>query len=398
MNFHLKRALFTLLLSAFLSTSVALGQERFTVTIEGKDGYLKSFQKRAELKLARSTKFCRGFTMPKMISQWKCVPTGEGMRKCSAKAKCGLINKVFSRTTETRRLREELKKIGYTRHKFPMIVSKKPLVTPHRSRYVDEIQRRRENERVAEERSLRKRIKERTQKAKAELTEYDEFAQLEKELDIETKKSTPAERREALDEFSKVTLAEDRKQLEGNVEGVAPFVLERQTNNSGDEEVIRIKRRDDRIPEDRTIQLLSFSTALTSIGDSAGNSVATVDVAWTPRWQFSPSLAARGRVGGHFYSVEIVEGEDPETFLIYDVAGELEWFPFEDSGWYATGSLGIQSWASTTGGAFSMVSVGAGYQFNFSQAKVFDRVFFNYSTVGNEEGNSELKLGVGITF
>ncbi len=384
----------------FLMTiGFAYGQERFSVSIKGKERLLPSFQRRAELTLARSTKFCRGFTMPKKVGSWQCSSFGEGLKKCVAKYKCGLINKNFSRVTETRRIRKELKQVGMTRSKFPMVVSKKPLRTPDRRRYADKVQRERDNRRLSQKRELRERIKERTQRVKNELTEFDEFAQLEKELAIETKVSTPQERKETLDDFSKVTMAEDRRQLENNKEEFAPFVLERETNNSGDEEIIRIKKRgEEDVVKETPFKIFSFATALTSVGDANGSSVATIDIAWTPRWRFTPSLAARGRVGGHFFSVEIVEGEDPETFIVYDVAAELEWFPWDSTGLYGTAGLGVQSWTSTTGGAFSVVSLGAGYLFDYSKGKVIDRVFLNYARVGNEDSNTELKLGIGVTF
>lgn len=398
MKFSQVRQIFFLCVLFFMGLDFAHGQERFSVSIQGKERLLPSFQRRAELRLARSTKFCRGFTMPKKVGSWQCSSTGEGIKKCVAQYKCGLINESFSRITETRRLRNELKQVGMTKTKFPMIVSKKPLQTPNRRRYADVVKSQREERRLSQKRELRERIKARTQRVKKELTEFDEFAQLEKELAIETKRTTPEERKETLDDFSKVTMAEDRRQIENNQEEYAPFVLEREKSNSGDEEIIRIKKRGEEVVDTSPIKLFSFSTALASIGDANGNSVATVDLAWTPRWQFSSSLAARGRVGGHFFSVEIVEGEDPETFIVYDVAAELEWFPWDATGFYATGGLGIQSWTSTTGGAFSVVSLGAGYLFNYSKGKILDRVFLNYSQVGNENSNTELKLGVGVTF
>lgn len=387
----------SLLMCFFLAEKVQ-ARDKFYVTIEGKRSSIKSFQKRAELKMARSTDFCRGFTMPKLISAWACQPSKKGMTKCRGKYMCDLVNKNFSRLSESRRLTKELSNIGRTRESFTMIVGKRPLKNPNKYRYVDAVKRKRESARMAQKRVLKQEIKKRTAKLQEEMTEYDEFAQLEKELNIQPTPTNPSQRKESVDALSSNSLAEDRRQLKENVEEIAPFRMERVRSNNGNEEVIRIKKREDIVPEDRTFQILSFSGALTQVQDSNASSVATADVAWTPRWQFANKWAFRGRLGGHFISAEIVDGEDPETFLVYDLAGELEWFPFSGNGFYLQGGLGVQSWTSTTGGAFSTVSMGGGYLFDFNSVKIVDRLFLSYTSVGNDAANTELKLGIGVSF
>jgi hypothetical protein len=396
--YHLRPLiLFALTLASFFLSSSA-NAKPFYVTIEGKRTAIKSFQKRAELKMARSTDFCRGFTMPELISVWSCRPSGKGLSKCKAKYDCGLVRKNFSRISETRRLKNELSSIGRTRDSFTMMVGKRPLKNPSKYRYVEAIKQKRESARVARKELLKKQIKKRTKKLKEEMTEYDEFAQLEKELDITPQQSTPSQRKESVDSLSSNSLAEDRRQLQDNQELVAPFRMERSRSNNGNEEIIRIKKREDIVPEDRTFQILSFSGALTQVQDSNASSVATADVAWTPRWQYSPNWAFRGRLGGHFISAEIVKGDNPETFLVYDLTGELEWFPFTGNGFYLQGGLGIQSWTSTTGGAFSTFSMGGGYLFDFNSVKIIDRIFLSYTSVGNDAANTEMRFGIGISF
>lgn len=389
-------SLLIVLLSFTLTESYAA--KAFYVTIEGKRSSMESFKKRAELKMARSTDFCRGFTMPRLISTWSCQPSKRGETQCRGKYTCDLVNKNFSRLSETRRLKKELGSIGRTRESFTMVVGKRPLKNPNKYRYVEKINRERDSLRMARKQVLKKEIKERTKKLQQEMTEYDEFAALEKELEITPKKASPSERKDSIDSLSTNSLAEDRRQLQDNQELVAPFRMERTRSNNGNEEVIRIKKREDIVPEDRTFQILSFSGALTQVQDSNASSVATADVAWTPRWQFSSKWAFRGRLGGHFISAEIVEGEDPETFLVYDLAGELEWFPFSGNGFYLQGGLGVQSWTSTTGGAFGTVSMGGGYLFDFNSVKIVDRLFLSYTTVGNDAANTELKVGIGVSF
>lgn len=387
------------LLGALLSLSVLASDEKpFFVTIEGKRSLVQSYQKRAELKMARSTDFCRGFKMPKLIGVWQCQPSSQGLSKCRSKYMCDHVTKNFSRLSESRRLTKELNSIGRTSSSFTMVVAKKPFRNPNKYRYVDQIKRQRESYRMAESSALRRQIKTRTKKLQEEMTEYDEFAQLEKELSIETKPSTPEERKGSVDSLSSNALAEDRRQLDSNQEDIAPFRMERVKSNNGNEEIIRIKKKEDEVPEDRRFQILSFSGAMTRVQDANANSVATADVAWTPRWQFGEKWAFRGKLGGHFISAEVVEGEEAETFLVYDLGGDLEWTPFTSSGFYLNAGLGIQSWTSTTGGAFSTVSFGAGYLFDFNKVKVVDRIFVNYSTVGNEASNTELKVGIGVSF
>lgn len=388
-----------LAVAVFLAPAYASSSKPFYVTIDGKRSLIESYKKRAELKMARSTDFCRGFKMPKLIGLWQCQPSTKGKSKCRAKYNCSHINKSFSRLSETRRLTKELNYVGRSRSSFTMVVAKKPFRNPNKYRYMDEIKEKRQEYRTAERRALKRLIKKRTQKLKEEMTEYDEFAQLEKELAIETRASSPAQRKNSIDELSSNSLAEDRRLLDDNIEEVAPFRMERVKSNTGNEEIIRIKKKDDEIPRDRKFQILSFSGAMTRVQDNNASSVATADVAWTPRWMFSPKWAFRGRLGGHFISAEIEDGaEEAETFLVYDLAGEFEYYLWEESGFFVSSGLGIQSWTSTTGGAFSTFSLGAGYLFDFNKVKVVDRLFVTYTSVGNEASNTELKVGIGVSF
>lgn len=386
------------ILSLGRGASAALDTDPFRVSIEGPKRYIQIYQKRAELKMAKSTDFCRGFTMPKLVSRWSCRPSDGNKYNCTSAFKCSLISKNFSRTSETKRLRKELGGLPRVRNSFAMVVGKKPLKNPNKYRYVDQVRRRRQEARVVEKKELRQKVKERTQKLKSQLTEFDEFAQLEKELSIQADPMNPTARKEKVDELSTTSLTEDRKQIAAQNEEVAPFRMERVKSNNGNEEVITIKRNEKEIPSDRKFQILSFSAAMTRVTDENASSVATADVAWTPRWQFGEKWAFRGRLGGHFISSEIVEGEDPETFLVYDLGGDLEWFPFSGNGFYLNGGLGIQSWTSTTGGSFSTMTMGGGYLFDYNKGKIVDRIFVSLTSVGNESSNQELKVGIGTSF
>lgn len=396
----MKSITITLSILIFSLVQAGLGQVQaaFPVTIEGKRGLIESYKKRAELKMARSTDFCRGFTMPRLIGSWQCRPSAKGKVKCRSKFKCQLVNKSFSRVSETRRIRSEMKRIGRSSSSFTMVVGKSPLRNPNKYRYVEQIKRKRSSMRAVQKQAIKNKIKKRTAKLQEEMTEYDEFAQLEKELAIETKSANPSDRKASVDNLSSNSLAEDRRQLDDNQELVAPFRMERQKSNTGNEEVIRITKREDEVSKDRRFQILSFSGAMARIQDNNASSVSTADFAWTPRWQFGEKWAFRGRLGGHIISAEITEGADAETFLVYDLGGDLEWFPFVTNGLYLSGGLGVQSWTSTTGGAFSTVSFGGGYLFDFNKVKIIDRIFFNYTSVGNEAANTELKVGIGLSF
>lgn len=381
------------------SSALADNDRPFKVKINGPRRYIDVYKKRAELKMAKSTDFCRGFTMPRLIGSWQCRPSEGKKYQCTANYYCSLVSKNFSRVSESKRLRKDLQGLPRVRSTFAMVVSKKPLRNPNKYRYVEEIQKKRNAARIVEKRDLRKKVKERTLKLKNQMTEFDEFAQLEKELAINTEPTNPGTRKAKVDELSTTSLEEDRKQISNQVEDAAPFRMERVTSNDGNEEIIRIKKKDDEpVEKDRRFQVLSFSGAMARVTDSNASSVATADIAWTPRWQFGDSWAFRGRLGGHFISAEIVDGEDPETFLVYDLAGQFEYFPFSSTGFYLNAGLGIQSWTSTTGGSFSTLSLGGGYLFDFNKAKIVDRLFLSYTSVGNDSANKELKVGIGVTF
>jgi len=210
---------------------------------------------------------------------------------------------------------------------------------------------------------------------------------------------TAGQRKAKIDDLSSTSLEEDKKQLGGQTAEVAPFRLERVKSNRGNEEIIRIKRADDApVEKERRFQLFSFSGAITRVTDANASSVATADVGWTPSYRFSDKWGFRGRLGGKFISSEIVVGEDPETFLVYDLAGDFEYFPFLGRGFFLNAGLGIQSWTSSTGGSFSTLSLGAGWLFDFNKAKIVDRLFVTYTSVGNEAANKEMRFGIGVSF
>ncbi len=384
-----------LLSSAFAVT----GNESFNVVIEGRSNTIESYQKRAELKLARSTNFCRGFYLPEKIGAWGCEPVGSGKMKCTSKYKCGLINKTFSRVTESKRIRLELKKVPTDKRPFSMHVSKKSLRTPSKRHYVREVNRKRQQAYNSQKAIIKRQVKERANKIKLEMTEYDEFSKLEEELAIERTQSGHSVSKNKVDNLSSNDLEEDQSQLKEDLTGII-YRMERTESNSGDEEIIRISKGvkgDKEIPMRRKLKLLAFSGAMTQVQDVNDNTVATFDLAWTPRFKYSDKWAFRGRLGGHFISVEPLDGFDSETFLVYELGAEAEYTLFDD-GYYLSAGLGFQSWGSTAGGTFTAVSIGGGYHFEFNKLKIFDRVFASYTAIGNEASNKELKIGLGVSF
>lgn len=368
----------------------------FKVSIEGPRTYMEIYKKRAELKLVRSADFCRGYTMPHLKGKWTCMPSDNLQNKCVGEFTCKLINIKFSRVSESKRIRKELKSFPKNKSPFTMIVSKNPLKNPSKYRYIDRAKKYGERPETRTKRLLNEKVKKRTKYLKNKLTEFDEFEALEKELGIKTKSLTSSPKKEKVDKDITTVFSDEEEETESLDD--AAFIVEKIESNTGKEEIIKIKRRDNNIPVESKIHYLSFTAAMTRVTDSRESAIATADIAWTPRYKFNQKFTGRGRVGGHYISSEVVEGENPETFLVYDLGGELEWFPLKGKNFYLNGGLGLQSWSSSVGGVFSTITLGGGFYFKYNKAKVVERLFLSLTNVGNDNSNKEFKVGLGATF
>lgn len=389
----------------------------FNVSLSGDLNYLKSFQLRAELKLARSTDFCRGFTIPTPKSAWKCDRIGGGEAKCLAKFECGMIKKGFSRKSETIRLTREIRKLNMAKKKFAMVISRRPFKNINRYKLAKEVAKKRRAKLVEmkqakadrkrqEEAILRKQIKLRSKRLKNEMTEMSEFAQLEQELDVATQKkktdsSIANSRIETVEQMEAEALAADQVELNSSDEESGVFGEDKELAQLESEEEFLSDESEE--PETVTtestskLKLLSFGTGMYSISDSEDNAVTTFGLLWSPLWRLNKNWHVKGNVSWHPFSAVVDINAEAESFNIIEIGADLEW-RILDGGLYVSAGYAIQNWGSSVGGSFSAISLGGGYYFEERKDRLIDYIFVKQVSVSNETSNVELVGGLGFIF
>ena len=383
--------LFFILFPILLSFKVqASGNEPFKVKIQAKTAFIETYQKRAEYKMAKSIDFCRGFYIPVPANSWSCRPIGNQKSECQVQYRCRLGHKNLSRLTETRRIKGELNKLPRTRDRFKLIVGKRPVKNPRLAARLK--MRAQKKRRIQNKVTARKQLVQNARKVKQEVQEFDEFAALEKELNIENS-NTRGNSLAVFEEEQKKQAAEDKKQMQ--VDSKPKFVLEQSNSTDGKSKLFKVKPIEEKKKRsDSKHKLLAFTASLAKVEDQNANSVASMDAAWTPRWRISDNWKFVGRLGGH--AIKAFVADESETFFVYDLSGSLEWSITDNI--YVEGGLGIQKWNSSTGGSFGTNELGIGYQFDLYKLAVVDRVFFKYKAVGNDDKNVETFFGLGISF
>ncbi len=395
----------------------------FNVTLTGDFNYIQSFQLRSELKLARSTDFCRGYTIPARNSEWDCKRVGGGESTCNAQFKCALIKKGFSRKSETIRISQAIKNLSMPKKKFTMVVAKKPFKNMDRYEFVKQREAKQRDERLAmmkrkerEEELLNRQIKVRAKRLKNEMTEMDDFSKLEEELGQATTSKKQRSRSNSVNENKMETMegmeseaiAADSKEVDNSVfeneednaelsvfENEEEKSAEKQSDQDSQDSLNSDKGEVESTPS--KWKWLSFGAGMFSISDSEENSITTFGLMWSPIWTLSPSWAVKGNLSWHPFSAIVDLNEEAESFNIIEYGAQLEWKPFEN-GFYLSAGYGIQSWGSSIGGSFSALSLGGGYYFEEKKDRLIDYLFVKQVSVSNETTNVELVGGLGFIF
>lgn len=387
---RLSSIIFILILSFTFSTNVAAVDQNapFYVSISGKRGLLPYMKKRTELKMARSVEFCRGFYMPTPMTTWSCKKSAPKVSSCKIRYKCQLINRNFSRLTETRKITRELNKVSSRSGKFKIQISKNS-ISSYRKMRLARYKKQGLPDRLKRG-SVKNKMKKRLAEARDEIDKFDEFGMKAYKRTSKKKIKTSAEARNF--DFAELERQEEKKEKDDE----AAYQLDLVTSTDGGERLYKVRKKDGDKYEDSSdpLRLAAFSGAITKVADINDNSVATTEVAWAPRYRFAENWTIRGHLGGHYLKANI--NEEDETFLVWDVGGVLEYDIWK--GLYAELGTGIQKWSSSLGGSFSTMTMGAGWRFNFYQVKIVDRIFASLTSVGNEDKNSEFKMGIGISF
>lgn len=336
----------------------------FMLEVKSNSNSIDYYQTKSHWQLMKGDQTCRGFYLPRPRSAWKCSEENN-QTACSREFECVLSNKNYNRKNEIARLGNQLKKMRPQSSQVVASVKTEKLLNVEKSKP------RPKKVEVVETRSTSKKI-------------------------VPVKKVTSLEQKRELDEFQDFSEKEDMKQME-SIKLEPKYVVQQDRSLDGRTTVFKVRPKEDKdiIDEGRQPFLpLSFAGSMTKISDQTANSLSTTDVAWTPRYRFKNSWGMRGHAGGHFIKATV--DDVSETFLVMDFALYAEFFLTDNI--YLDGGMGIQKWNSTTGGAFSTMGFGGGYQFDFHQIKIVDRIFVSYNSVGNEEKNKELKVGIGLSF
>ena len=374
-----------------------VNRKPFKISISGKTQAIKSLKKRAELKMARSTSYCRGFHMPKAISTWSCKASAPRTSTCRLQYRCKPTTTKFNRTSEVRRLRKDLSKMRVFKDRLRIKVSRKPY-----------------RKKVYKTKKLVRKLKSAKALPKPKPTPIPNIKApkpvasktvLDKELEELSKFNKSDEMDEALvkseldedlSEGLEDDFDEDLEELNESVEDKTKNLKKKKASSDYSDDVGEDddEGSDDSPYSSNPAKLAAFSLDLIQIADDF-DSLVTMGLSWTPRKDFNSKIGMRGQFG--LKSLKIFSGTAfEETFLVYELGMYLN-LNF-NANLYAEVGYVLQKWNNTAGDSQSAFSFGAGYKFTSNIMKVFDRIYVDYSTVSNDTSNRELKFSLGVSF
>ncbi|TNF26989.1 MAG: hypothetical protein EP319_12540 [Deltaproteobacteria bacterium] len=371
----------------------------YEVSVTGSDESIEYLKLSADYKTLKSTKYCRGAFLPVGRGEWWCSESAKGKQTCTRTFQCARVSKSRSLVTESRRIKEEMKEVKYrVSGKHRIWVSKAPGTVSKRLRKY-------KNEKEPEDFSevqymgagpIRGKV---VQRKKKETQQDNEFkiAQSETKKAIEKKKErqyTALEEMEALyQEERKQTEVEREKALLGGPNW--EFLMEKSTDDDTKFYTVVQKDKEDG-SEEPLFKFLSFAGGLVKITDSS-NSVATINVAWTPTVKFGrgSKWGLRGIIGVQQYQLPETTTTASEKFLITET--EILLYRMLGRAYLEFG-VGQQAWGGSVGESFQTMTGTLGYKFKRFQLAAMERIFVSYSSIAATESATALKLGVGFAF
>jgi len=393
---------FVLALLNFKAQASPFLNRKYEVSLTGKDESIEYLKLSADYKTLKSTKYCRGAFLPVGSGDWWCSEAGKGKQTCVKTFQCKRVSKNRSRLSESRRIKSEMRDVkyrrsgrhriwvskapgkkrrgplkGYKQYKDPndfsevqylgsgpirgTVVAKKPTV----------------DKKAQEQQEMMKLAKNEENKARAKKKEREYSALEEMEaLYQEERKQTEVEREKAL--------------MGGpNWE----FLMERSTDDESKYYTVVSKDAEE---EESNWKFLSFAGGLVKISDSS-NSVATVNLSWTPSVRFGKGSkwGLRANLGVHQYQLPETASTASETFLIIDT--ELLLYRMMGRAYLEFGA-GQQSWGGSVGESYSTLTGTLGYKFKRYQLAFMERIFLSYTSIAATNSATGLKLGVGFSF
>jgi hypothetical protein len=371
----------------------------YEVSVTGSDESIEYLKLSADYKTLKSTKYCRGAFLPVGRGEWWCSESAKGKQTCTRTFQCARVSKSRSLVTESRRIKDEMKEVKYrVSGKHRIWVSKAPGKVSKRLRKY-------KNEKEPEDFSevqymgagpIRGKV---VQRKKKETKQDNEFkiAQSETKKAIEKKKEreyTALEEMEALyQQERKQTEVEREKALLGGPNW--EFLMEKSTDDDTKFYTVVQKDKEDG-SEEPLFKFLSFAGGLVKITDSS-NSVATINVAWTPTVKFGrgSKWGLRGIIGVQQYQLPETTTTASEKFLITET--EILLYRMLGRAYLEFG-VGQQAWGGSVGESFQTMTGTLGYKFKRFQLSAMERIFVSYSSIAATESATALKLGVGFAF
>jgi len=383
-------------LSFFSWSSYAkINRKPFNISISGNSKAMKGLQKRAELKMARSTAYCRGFYMPKAISTWSCKKNAPRTTTCKLQYKCKVTTTKFNRSSEVRRLKKDLSKLRVSKERLKIKVSRKPYRRKiYKTKKLVKKLSAVKAASAVKPKPIPKIAPPKPVASKSiidnELDELSKFNESDTVDEALVKSDLDQDLSEGLDD----DLDEDLDELNEEVEKKTEKLDESTTDSSSDDEEESESNDDESPYTSNPAKLATFSFDLIQVADDF-DSLVTMGLSWTPRKDFNSKIGMRGQFG--LKSLKIFSGTSlEETFIVYELGLYLN-LNFNANLYAEVGYL-LQKWNNTAADSHSSFSFGVGYKFTDKVMKIFDRVFIDYSTVSNESSNRELKFSTGFSF
>ncbi|MCP4913581.1 MAG: hypothetical protein GY909_10715 [Oligoflexia bacterium] len=393
------------LISHNVQASSASDRKPFKVTIEGDSNKIKIFQARAEYKMAKSIQFCRGFYIPTPVKKWSCKKSGNRKTRCTTDYQCKMIKKSFSRVTETKKAKRKLSKLPRIRKSFKMKIAK----LPYTKRGLGKSAKIQKNY-APKKKVSRAGLKSSLRKVKKQVKDFDEFEALEREIEFKKRKAELLRRRsQERKQKMREEIKPDEEDLVAAKEAFADDEIAELDDEMKSEDISKqAKEAIDSVEDSDSDSSRSSSgnkklnwkivtTSLVKTADDFENSVTSFEVGWEPRYSMTENWSFRGNLSFHSIKVATIAGE--ESFSVIDYGFFVDYRFWETI--YAEVGIGQQKWNTDTeglSGSNGTFGIGIGYQPQDKWLGYIDRIFYRYSTVGNEANNKEGRFGLVFSF
>ncbi len=361
-------------------------------------------QAKAEYQMAMDVNQCRGPFVAKPIAAWNCVntPRNPSRIQCSRKYQCTRITKKLNRITMITSTREKMgrfkTKVQDDDLKIIIPINKQPSFD------------------VGEMAQKRKQLLEwKKQLAEREKEERERKARLARLKDILPNEPEVSSNNEILEFLKSEGLSPDdirddedikaflkREKISDDVvyrdydpftEEDVKWVLQTTIEPDGMTKIYKLRRLTS--SDDRFISEFQWFRATASMVEVASedDSLRTTNISWTPLYLLNDRWTIRGNAGMHF--IKEVQGSTENSFSLLELGAYAQYNP--EKLYYEFGG-GYQVWNNDEGDRFIFTTIGLGYVFEIPLFRYIDRVFTNYTFVGNPDSNREFKLGVGFAF